>query len=69
MIKINLPMDMKSTLYYTTENSLEAQIKKSLDETYGNERPSKKALNTIMSFAASYENVKTKIGRVELIFN
>ena len=62
-------MDIKSTLYFTTENTLENQIRKSLKETYSNEKPSKKALNAIMSFAASYDCVDTKIGKVEMVFN
>ena len=62
-------MDIKSTLYFTTENTLENQIRKSLKETYSNEKPSKKTLNAIMSFAASYDCVDTKIGKVELVFN
>ena len=62
-------MDIKSTLYFTTENTLENQIRKSLKETYSNEKPSKKALNAIMSFAASYDCVDTKIGKVEMMFN
>ncbi|MBR5215716.1 MAG: hypothetical protein IKV80_05785 [Bacteroidales bacterium] len=62
-------MDIKSTLYFTTENTLENQIRKSLKETYSNEKPSKKTLNAIMSFAASYDCVDTKIGKVEMVFN
>ena len=62
-------MDIKSTLYFTTENTLENQIKKSLKETYSNEKPSKKTLSAIMSFAASYDCVDTKIGKVEVMFN
>lgn len=62
-------MDIKSTLYFTTENTLENQIRKSLKETYSNEKPSKKTLNAIMSFAASYDCVDTKIGKVEMMFN
>ena len=64
-----MPMDIKSTLYFTTESTLENQIRKSLKETYSNEKPSKKALNAIMSFAASYDCVDTKIGKVEMMFN
>lgn len=64
-----MPMDIKSTLYFTTENTLENQIRKSLKETYSNEKPSKKTLNAIMSFAASYDCVDTKIGKVEMVFN
>ena len=64
-----MPMDIKSTLYFTTENTLENQIRKSLEETYSNEKPSKKTLNSIMSFAASYDCVDTKIGKVEVMFN
>ena len=62
-------MDIKSTLYFTTENTLENQIRKSLEETYSNEKPSKKTLNAIMSFAASYDCVDTRIGKVEMMFN
>lgn len=64
-----MPMDIKSTLYFTTENTLENQIRKSLEETYSNEKPSKKTLNAIMSFAASYDCVDTRIGKVEMMFN
>ena len=64
-----MPMDIKSTLYFATENTLENQIRKSLKETYSNEKPSKKTLNAIMSFAASYDCVDTKIGKVEMVFN
>ena len=64
-----MPMDIKSTLYFATENTLENQIRKSLKETYSNEKPSKKTLNSIMSFAASYDCVDTKIGKVEVMFN
>ena len=62
-------MDIKSTLYFTTENTLENQIRKTLNETYANEKPSKKTLNAIMNFAASYDCVDTKIGKVEIMFN
>ena len=62
-------MDIKSTLYFTTENTLENQIRKTLKETYANEKPSKKTLNAIRSFAASYDCVDTKIGKVEMMFN
>ena len=62
-------MDIKSTLYFTTENTLENQIRKTLKETYANEKPSKKTLSSIMSFAASYDCVDTKIGKVEMMFN
>lgn len=65
----NLPMDIKSTLYFSTESQFENQIRKTLKESYRNEKPSKKALNAIMSFAASYECFDTKIGKVELLFN
>lgn len=61
-------MDIESTLYFI-ENTLENQIRESLKDTYKNEKPSKKALNAIMSFAASYECFDAKIGKVELIFN
>lgn len=62
-------MDIKSTLLSFTESSLENQIRKSLKETYKNEKPSKKALSAIMSFAASYECVDTRFGKVEMMFN
>ena len=62
-------MDIKSTLLYSTENSLENQIRECLKDAYQNERPSKKSLNAILGFASSYECVDTKIGRFDLIFN
>lgn len=62
-------MDIKSTLYFSTESQFENQIRKTLKESYRNEKPSKRALNAIMSLAASYECVDTKIGKVEMIFN
>ena len=62
-------MDIKSTLYFTTENTLESQIRKTLNETYANEKPSKKTLSAIMGFAASYDCVDTKIGKVDIMFN
>lgn len=62
-------MDIKSTLFYSTESSLENQIRKSLKNTYQNEKPSKKVLDTILSFAASYDCVETKIGRLDLMLN
>ena len=64
-----MPMDIESTLFYSTESSLENKIRKSLNDTYGTERPSKKSLSTILSFAASYECLNTKIGRIDLMFN
>lgn len=62
-------MDIESTLYLTTENSLESQIRKSLKETYRNEKPSKKAMSTIMGFAAAYDCVETRFGKVESFLN
>lgn len=62
-------MNIKSTLFYSTESSLENQIRKSLKDTYQNEKPSKNALNAILGFAASYDCVETKIGRLDLILN
>lgn len=64
-----MPMDIESTLFYSTESSLENKIRKSLNDTYGNESPSRKSLSTILSFAASYECLNTKIGRIDLMFN
>ena len=64
-----MPMNIKSTLNYSTESSFERQIRKSLVETYKNEKPSKKTLSTIMSFAASYDCIDTKFGKVEIVFN
>ncbi|MBQ8222413.1 MAG: hypothetical protein IJZ87_03555 [Bacteroidales bacterium] len=62
-------MDIKSTLYYSQESQFESQIRKTLKESYRNEKPSRKALNAIICFAASYDCVDTKIGKVEMIFN
>mgnify|MGYP003506153241 FL=1 len=65
----HLPMDIKSTLFYSTENSLENQIRECLKDTYQNEKPSMKSINAILGFAASYECIDTKIGKFDLIFN
>lgn len=62
-------MDINSTLLSFTESSLEHQIKKTLKHSCKNERPSKRAISTIMGFAASYDCVDTKIGKVELFLN
>lgn len=62
-------MNIESTLFLSTESSLERQIRKSLRETYRNERPSKAVISTIMGFAASYECVETRFGKVEFILN
>lgn len=64
-----LPMDIKSTLIYSRESTLENQVRECLKDAYQNEKPSKKSLNAILSFAASYDSVDTKIGRLDLIFN
>ena len=68
----NLPMDYKSTILLQRNNfesTYETKVRQSLKEAYKNERPSKHVLNTIMSFAASYDCVDTKIGKVEMMFN
>ena len=65
-------MDYKSTLFLECdcfENSYESEIRQSLKETYKNERPSRYVLNAIMSFAASYDCVDTKISKVEMMYN
>lgn len=62
-------MDINSTLLSFTESSLEQQIEKTLKQSFKNERPSKRAISTIMGFAASYDCVDTKIGKVELFLN
>lgn len=64
-----LPMDIKSTLYFSTDSQFENHIRKTLKNSFKNEMPTKKAVNSIMSFAASYECIDTKIGKVELLFN
>ncbi len=62
-------MDLRSTLFLSTESQFENQLRKILKDEYRTERPSKKTMNAIMSFAASYDCVNTKIGKVELMFN
>lgn len=64
-----MPMDLRSTLFLSTESQFENQLRKILKEKYRGEKPSEKAINSIMGFAASYDCVNTKIGKVELIFN
>ncbi len=65
-------MDLNSTLFLQQdyiESPYETKVRQSLKEAYKNERPSKKALSAIMSFAASYDCVDTKIGKVEMMYN
>ena len=62
-------MDINSTLLPSTESSLESQIRKSLKETYKNEKPSKRVLSTIVGYAASYDCAETRFGKVEMMFN
>lgn len=62
-------MDINSTLLSSIENSLESEVRKSLKETYKNEKPSKRVLSTIMGYAASYDCVDTRLGKVEMMFN
>lgn len=62
-------MDINSTLLSSTECSLEQQIKKTLKQGCMNEKPSKRVISTIMGFAASYDCIDTKIGKIELFFN
>ena len=65
-------MDYKSTILLQRNNfesTYETKVRQSLNEAYKNEKPSRHVLNTIMSFAASYDCVDTKIGKVEMMFN
>ena len=65
-------MDYKSTLLLQRNNFesvFETEVRQSLKEAYKNEKPSRRALSNIMSFAASYDCVDTKIGKVEIMFN
>lgn len=63
-------MSIESTLnLLVSETSLESKIKESLYDTYGGEKPSKKVISNILSFAASYECQDSKIGKIELMLN
>ena len=65
-------MDYKSTILLQRNNfesTYETKVRQSLKEAYKNEKPSRPVLDTIMSFAASYDCVDTKIGKVEMMFN
>lgn len=65
-------MDYKSTLFLQQDNfesAYETEVRQSLKDAYKNERPSRKALNAIMNFAAAYDCVDTKIGKVEMMYN
>ena len=65
-------MDYKSTLFLQDndiESEYENEVRESLKKAFKNERPSRNVLDAIMSFAASYDCVDTKIGKVEVMFN
>lgn len=49
--------------------TFENEIEDAVTDICGNMRPSKKTLNAIMQFAASYECVSTRIGRFGMILN
>lgn len=62
------PMNINTTPVLTS-NSLENQVKRVVTDECKNEKPSRKAINAILSFAASYECLDTKIGTVDVILN
>jgi len=56
-------MGLNSTLLF------EDEVKEALFDMCAEMRPSRKALNTIMQYAATYECVGTNIGQVDLMLN
>ena len=58
-----VPMSLNSTLLF------EDEVKTVLQDICADMKPSRRTLNTILQYAATYENVNTKIGAVDLMLN
>lgn len=56
-------MGLNSTLLF------EDEIKEVLHDMCADMKPSRRTLNTILQFAATYECVDTKMGAVDLLLN
>ncbi|MCQ2322067.1 MAG: hypothetical protein MJZ47_00435 [Bacteroidales bacterium] len=56
-------------LSFQNDNAFEDEIRAAVTDICDDMKPSRNALNTILQFAASYECVKTKAGRFDLILN
>jgi len=56
-------MGLNSTLLF------EDEVKEVLHDMCAEMRPSRRTLNTILQYAATYENVGTKFGAVDLMLN
>ena len=58
-----VPMDLNSTLLFENE------VKEVVQEMCAEMKPSRKTLNTIFQYAATYECMETKYGKVDLMLN
>ena len=56
-------MSLNSTLLF------EDEVKTALHDMCADMKPSRRALNTIIQYAATYECVKTKYGKVDMMLN
>lgn len=66
-------MDINITHVLTSsrqsDNSFESKVRLVLKKKFENEKPVKRTINAILSFAASYEGLDTRIGNVDVILN
>ena len=58
-----VPMTLNSTLLF------EDEVKEALQDICADMKPSRRTLNTILQYAATYECINTKIGAVDLMLN
>ncbi|MCQ2307992.1 MAG: hypothetical protein MJ000_10615 [Bacteroidales bacterium] len=49
--------------------AFENEVRNAVSDVCSGMKPSKRALSAIMQFAATYECVKTRIGRFDMILN
>ena len=66
-------MSLKITPEFTSslhdDIAFESEVRNVVNDICSEMRPSKRALNAIMQFAATYECVKTRIGKFDMILN
>ena len=56
-------MTLNSTLLF------EDEVKEALQDMCADMKPSRKSLNTILQYAATYECANTKIGAIDIMMN
>jgi len=66
-------MSLKTTPILTSsfqnDSVFEKELKDAVSGICAEMKPSRNALNSIMQFAATYECVNTRIGRIDMILN